>query len=418
MQAIASRLPTGGRVADIEALADATLTGDRDRIVQLDMAGPRTSGDVIRRPDGTTIDATGGEPRFTTRSLVHTEHAAAAAAVGRGGVALGDQNTLEQTIADRRLSVEQAEMVRRLTSSGRGVEVVVGRAGTGKTYTLAAAHAVWRHASIRVTGVALAARAALELQETSGIASTTIARLLGRLDRDQPSQLAPGSVLVVDEAGMVGTRTLARLLDHAQRRDVKVVLVGDHRQLPEIDAGGLFRTLIDRLDPIKLTNNRRQTHAWEQLALVQLRHGDPNQAVAAYRQHGRVITDDDPDLLRDRLVSGWWHTARHDLPDSIMIALRRADVDDLNRRAREHLRVAGRLTGPALAIGDIEFQAGDRIVCPSNRPDLGVVNGTRATITHIEVHDQVLQAVDDRGVRFRLPFDHMGNSPNKAGPTT
>ncbi|MEX2504947.1 MAG: MobF family relaxase, partial [Egicoccus sp.] len=409
VQAIASRLPTGGRVADIEAIADATLTGDRDRIVQLDTSGPRTSGDVLRRPDGTTVDATGGDPRFTTRSLVLTEHAATEAAVGRGrdGVALGDQTTVEHTIADRRLSVEQAEMVRRLTSSGRGVEVVVGRAGTGKTYTLAAAHAVWRHAGIRVTGVALAARAALELQESSGIASTTIARLLGQLDRGQPSKLAPGSVLVVDEAGMVGTRTLARLLDHAQRREVKVVLVGDHRQLPEIDAGGLFRTLIDRLDPIELTDNRRQTHAWEQQALVQLRHGDPTEAVAAYRQHGRVITDDDPDLLRDRLVSGWWHTARHDLPDSIMIALRRADVDDLNRRARQHLRIAGRLTGPALTIGEVEFQAGDRIVCLRNRPDLGVVNGTRATITHIDRNGQTLHAVDDRRVRLQLPFDYL-----------
>ena len=409
LQAIASRLPTGGRVADIETLADATLTGDRDRIVRLDTSGLRTSGDLIRRPDGTTVDATGGEPRFTTRRLVLTEHAAAEAAVGRtrDGVALGDRNTLQHTIADRRLSVEQAEMVRRLTSSGRGVEVVVGRAGTGKTYTLSAAHAVWGHAGIRVTGVALAARAALELQESSGIASTTIARLLGHLDRGQPSQLAPGSVLVVDEAGMVGTRTLARLLDHAQRRDVKVVLVGDHRQLPEIDAGGLFRTLIDRLDPIELTDNRRQTHPWEQQALVQLRHGDPSEAVAAYRQHGRVITDDDPDLMRDRLVSGWWHTARHDLPDSIMIALRRADVDDLNRRAREHLSLAGRLNGPALSLGDIEFQAGDRIVCLRNRPDLGVVNGTRPTITHLDLHDQVLEAVDDRGARLRLPLDYL-----------
>ncbi len=92
----------------------------------------------------------------------------------------------------------------------------------------------------------------------------TLARLLGQLDdHRQGSSLRPGSVLVVDEAAMVGTRQLARLLDHAQRRQVKVVLVGDPHQLPEIDAGGLFRALANRLPSVELTANRRQREQWE-----------------------------------------------------------------------------------------------------------------------------------------------------------
>jgi ATP-dependent exoDNAse (exonuclease V) alpha subunit len=218
----------------------------------------------------------------------------------------------------------------RLTSSGAGVEVVVGKAGTGKTYALDAARHAWNAARIPVTGVALAARAALELEQSAGIRSSTLTSLLGRLDQGLTGALPPGSVLVIDEAGMVGTRQLARLLHHASEREVKVVLVGDPHQLPEIDAGGLFRALATRLPAIELTDNRRQQHAWEQTALDQLRHGDAAVALDTYRAHGRIVTAEDPQALREQLIDDWWTTARTDAAGSIMIGLRRSDVDDLN----------------------------------------------------------------------------------------
>jgi hypothetical protein len=261
-----------------------------------------------------------------------------------------------------------------------------------------------------VTGVALAARAALELQTSAGIRSTTLTRLLGQVDDGRDgSPLQPGSVLVVDEAGMVGTRQLARLLDHAEQQSVKVVLVGDPKQLPEIDAGGLFRALATRLPAIELTDNRRQSHGWEQAALDELRHGDPDAALAAYRRHGRIRTADTAEAVRDRLVDDWWTTAKENLPGSLMIALRRDDVDDLNHRARAKMLAAGRLTGPAIVTtaGGLELQAGDRIVCLRNAPRHGVVNGTRATITRTNPTLRTVEAVDDRGVQLLLPADYL-----------
>src|SRR5580658_2564887 len=130
-------------------------------------------------------------------------------------------------------------MVSVLTGSGDGAQVVVGRAGAGKTFALDGARAVWEAAGHPVVGTALAARAAAELQAGAGIPSTTVDRLLADLERPGPtSGLAYRSVVVVDEAAMVGTRKLARLLTAAERAHAKVVLVGDPRQLPEIDAGG------------------------------------------------------------------------------------------------------------------------------------------------------------------------------------
>jgi hypothetical protein len=260
-----------------------------------------------------------------------------------------------------------------------------------------------------VIGVALAARAALELEASAGIRSTTLARLLAQLDDNcDGSPLRPGSVLVVDEAGMIGTRQLARLLDHAEQQSVKVVLVGDPRQLPEIDAGGLFRALTTRLPAIELTDNRRQAHTWEQAALDELRHGDPGTALAAYRQHGRIHTADTAEAVRHRLVDDWWTTASRDLPGSIMIALRRDDVEELNRRARSKMLEVGRLTGPTVVTtGGLDLRAGDRIVCLRNDRRLGVVNGTRATITRVDVARRALEAVDDRGEQLVLPADYL-----------
>ncbi|MDP8927828.1 MAG: AAA family ATPase [Actinomycetota bacterium] len=140
-------------------------------------------------------------------------------------------------------------MAETLTTSGDGVEVVVGKAGSGKAHALAVTHDAWQRAGVRVIGTALAARAARGLQEASGIPSTTLHRLLIACeDPTRPgSPLPAGGVVVVDETSMVGTRELARLLAHAHAQDTKVILVGDPAQLPEINAGGLFRARVTPL---------------------------------------------------------------------------------------------------------------------------------------------------------------------------
>jgi conjugative relaxase-like TrwC/TraI family protein len=381
-QAVAERLPTGLPVALVERLTDKVLDHHPDLLVELGPTrGQLTHVDVIRRADSRIVAADHDERRYTTKGLLLTEQRAINRALNRhdDGIATVDGRHFEVAVRRRTLTPEQQTMVRRLTASGAGVEVVVGKAGTGKTYALDAAREVWEAAGIPVAGVALAARAALELEASAGIRSTTLARLLARLDdHGHGSPLQPGSVLVADEAGMVGTRELARLLDHAETQSVKVVLVGDPKQLPEIDAGGLFRALTTRLPAIELADNRRQQHVWEQVALNELRHGDPDTALAVYQQHGRIHTADTAEQIRAKLVDDWWVTAKGNLAGSIMIGLRRSDVADLNHRARARMLATGRLTGAALHAGEDELRAGDRIVCLRNAPRLGVVNGNRA----------------------------------------
>ena len=228
------------------------------------------------------------------------------------------------------------------------MEVVRAPAGTGKTFALDAAREAWQASGVPVFGCALSAKAAGELRDQAAIDTTTIARLTYALEKG--AQLARGSVLVVDEAGMVGTRDLARLLDAAEQAQAKLVLVGDDRQLPEIQAGGLFSALADRLGAIELTEVRRQREAWDRDALAALRDGDLEHFARAYYDHGRIVAAPSADAARAALVDDWWSATERG-EQALMIAHRRADVADLNRRAREHMRAAGRLGVDALVTG-------------------------------------------------------------------
>ena len=184
--------------------------------------------------------------------------------------------------------------------------------------------------------------------------------------------------------------------------------MGDPKQLPEIDAGGLFTALTRRLPAIELDDNRRQTHQWEQATLDQLRHGNPEQAVHDYAERGRLVTADSVDDIRTRLVTDWWHAFDPDQPDAaVMVALRRADVDDLNVRARAHMAAAGRLAGPTLTLDDgTVFQAGDRVVCLRNDRAAGLVNGLRATVADVHA-DATLTVVDDHGTDHTIPTSYL-----------
>ena len=316
---------------------------------------------------------------WTTPEILELEQRTASAAVGgrASGTGIADAGAVEAATAARpSLSDEQREMVRRLTLSGNSVEVVVGRPGSGKTFALDAVRSAYEASGYRVVGTALAARAAKELQAGSGIGSRTAASLRTAFDSGM-LRLDSRSVLVIDEAGMVGTRMLAALVGEANGAGTKVIAVGDPKQLPEIQAGGLFRALASRLGQHELTGNRRQADPAERIALADLRAGRVDAAVGRLVDNGNVTVSDNADLLREALVADWL-AATAAGRDAVMLGLRRDDGDDLNQRARQALIREGRLGPEVLAVDDVRFAVGDRVLAHRNRYDLGILNGTPA----------------------------------------
>jgi conjugative relaxase-like TrwC/TraI family protein len=403
LQAICDRLPAGTDIGQVVTLAKAFVASDH--VVPIGVPERLWTSDVLRRLDGTVVPAHLDLLRWTTPEMLATENRLIEAALSRTDdwVGIAGSDRVDAALAARpTLSDEQTTMVERLTGSGAGVEVVVGVAGSGKTFALGAARDAWANSGYRVIGAALSARAAAELQDGSGIPSTTLARLLADLERPENDGLPEHCVLVVDEAAMVGTRHMARLLDHAQAAGAKVVLAGDHHQLAEIDAGGAFAALAHLLDAVELTENRRQHQAWEREALAELRHGNPDVALAAYRDHDRLHQANTSERLRKQLVSDWW-TARQAGGRHLMIAARHADVDDLNRRARRRLAAAGVL-GDDVSIGERCFAVGDDVLATRNDYRIMLFNGTRATVTGIDGDARRIHAIDPDGHPMTIPF--------------
>ena len=344
--------------------------------------------------------------RYSTPQMLRAEAELLADARERtdAGVGVVDERAVDASLAERpELTSEQQLLVRALTTGGDGVHVVRAPAGTGKTYALEAAHAAWKQSGLRAQGCALSARAARELQEQTAIPSQTIHQL--RADISQYADTPP-DVLIVDEAGMVGTRDLHALSSHAREHQIKLVLVGDDRQLPEIEAGGAYHALARQQGALQLSEVKRQREAWDREAVTQLRDGDRDAWARAYREHERIISEPTAGRLRERLVADWWQTAKGGT-DAVMIAHRRADVADLNQRARRRMREEGRLGPAELHTPERSFAQGDQVICRRNERQLDLVNGTRGEVTALDQLADQLTLTDPSGQEHHVDRGYL-----------
>jgi conjugative relaxase-like TrwC/TraI family protein len=328
-----------------------------------------------------------GVERYSTPELLALERQLVDGATKRAeqGCAVVRPEPVHQVL-DRHATVgeDQAAMVQDVCRSGDGVAVVVGRAGSGKTWALGVAREAFELAGYQVLGCAPTGIATVGLADEGFSDARTVDRLLLDLGRGRV-ELDGRTVLVVDEAAMVATRKLAPLLSHANRAGAKAVLVGDDRQFAPIQAGGGFRALRLRLGASELTVNRRQVEEWEQRAIDDIRAGRIEEAIAAYAEHDRIRAFEARDD-RDRvLVADWWQ-AHQAGEQPVIYAHRRAQVDQLNQVC-QRLRAEHGQLGPArLAVGDRSFAVGDVVVLGANARDrLGVVNGTTAVIQELDV---------------------------------
>jgi conjugative relaxase-like TrwC/TraI family protein len=349
-----------------------------------------------------------GVDRFSTPELLALEQQLVNGAVGRTeqGCAAVRPEVIRQVL-DRHATAgeDQAAMLHDLTLGGDGVAVVVGRAGSGKTWALGLTREAFELAGYQVHGAAPTGIATVGLADEGFAEARTVDRLLLDLQHRRV-ELDDKTVLVVDEAAMVATRKLAPLLSYAERAGAKVVLVGDDRQFAPIQAGGGFRALRLRLGASELTVNRRQVEAWEQRAIDDVRAGNLEQAIAAYAEHDRIRAFQARDDRDRTLVSDWWQA--HEAGEQpVIYAHRRAQVDQLNQVCQRLRANHGQLGSERLAVGDRVFAVGDVVVLGANARDrLGVVNGTTAVILELDVPGRAMtvRTLEDQPPRaVRLP---------------
>ncbi len=352
-----------------------------------------------------------GQDRFTTRSMIEAEqrlHRSAELMAKRERHEVNDRDH-EAALARAEarglvLSGGQAEALAHVTN-GRDLGVVVGYAGTGKSAMLGVAREAWEAAGYEVRGVALSGIAAENLESGSGIASRTIASMEHGWGQGR-DVLTSRDVLVIDEAGMVGTRQLESVLSHAAEAGAKVVLVGDPQQLQSIEAGAAFRSIFERHGGAEIGEVRRQREDWQRDATRQLATGRTGDAIHAYDAHGMVHAAATREQARDDLIEGW-DRERQASPDQSRIILTHTndEVRALNEAARERMREAGDLGDDVrltVERGARSFASGDRVMFLQNERGLGVKNGTLGTVEQVSERSMSVRTDDGRSISFDL----------------
>jgi Ti-type conjugative transfer relaxase TraA len=364
-------------------------TDDADQFSQA-MSAVKTSPELVALgKDGA------GRERFSTREMLATEQRLERSAeqiAGRG------QHRVSSASRDMALAAGEGRGLALAGSqrdaldhiTGReDLALVVGYAGTGKSAMLGVAREAWEAQGYQVRGAALSGIAAESLEGGSGISSRTIASLEHGWAQGR-DVLTARDVLVIDEAGMIGSRQMERVLSAADLAGAKVVLVGDAEQLQAIEAGAAFRALTERHGAAEITEIRRQREGWQREATRELATGRTGVALDRYEAAGMVRGHESREAARSALVDGW-DSVRQARPEAsqLMLAHTRADVAELNQLARHRMRDAGALGADQVVQterGERAFAAGDRVMFLRNERSMGVKNGSLGTVERIEPH--------------------------------
>ncbi len=354
--------------------------------------------------------------RYSTRELARLEQQMIATAIAL------NQSTTHRVNDKRRLNVvngknkqlsaEQVLAYLHVTRS-RDLAVVVGIAGGGKSNMLGTARQVWEGEGYRVRGAALAGIAAEGLQDSAGIESRTIASWEYAWAQGK-DELTAKDVLVVDEAGMIGSRQLSRLMARVHSAGAKLVLVGDVEQLQAIEAGAAFRAVAERVGVIAITEPRRQLVDWQRLATKELATARTAEALDRYEMAGLVQRHATRADARAGVIAAWQDTRqRHPEQSQLILAHERKDVRALNEAARAIRHAAGELGADHMLqteSGLLPFAEGDRIYFLRNergRGGVGVKNGTLGTLTGI-AGERLTVALDGKtgaGTGREIVFD-------------
>jgi Ti-type conjugative transfer relaxase TraA len=324
--------------------------------------------------------------KFSTREMIDTERSMVESAERLAQTRThGVSGSITNAVIDGAgtLSVEQKNAVRHVLKSG-SLAVVIGDAGTGKSFSMQVAREAWQAQGLNVRGAALAGKAADELQAGSGIESRTLASL-EFVWKNGKDKLTSRDVLVIDEAGMIGSRQLCRVLQAAENAGAKVVLLGDDKQLAAIEAGAAFRGMVQQIGAVEITEVRRQKEAWARVAGQALARGSVADGLAAYTERGHVQIHDTREGARNALAVAYVSDIGNG--SQIILTHSNKDVQALNEAVREARKKRGELHGTARFVtdhGGREFAPGDRIVFLKNDRDLGVKNGTLGTVEHSE----------------------------------
>lgn len=386
----------------------------------VDLTPPAAPGDVLRGSDGRPVEMPPSAVRYTTSRHLLREHDIVDWA--RSGSDARHKAVPVEAWTIASLDDSQAAAVTVLLAEPLPVVTVVGPAGSGKTRMLAAAVSAWQAAGVAVFGAGPSATAAQALERGAGVDADTLHKLVCENSTAQHHgrvrerwNLPSRSVIVIDEAGMVDTQLLHQYVEIARAKQWRTVLVGDHRQLDAVNAGGMFAELVSDPDvaTLELNTLHRFEHEWEADASLALREGDPT-IVDTYDRHGRIHGHGDQDAAIAAVVSEAF-AGIIDGRDVLVMAPTNRVVDELNAELTDRLISADWLdSDERIEIGGLVFYPGQPVVTRANDRTLTygsdggewVRNGDRWTVMG-GTHDELYLTKIGTGYRYALPAGYI-----------
>lgn len=413
-------------VRELTAVVPTTVTADSDQLTGflelladqaagtrcVDISRPVPKAVVLRR-DGRPITEPAVDRALTTQAILDEEEQLLGWTQHRLVGDAGRTRLLSIIRADG-LSPAQAEVVAAVTGN-RGLELIVGPAGAGKTTTLAAAVSQLQAQRRSVFGVAPTAAAAEVLATETRLTSDTLDKLLTEHQSiDRPPQkaydLPSGTTVIVDEAGTAATPKLAELARLADKHNWRIILVGDPRQFSAVGRGGMFAHLIDIHGAVELDQVHRFRHHWERQASLRLRTGDPG-VLTVYGQRGRIHGGSQEQMETEIIEA--WQQARSRGETVALMANSTTTVARLNHLAQQTRSAAGELdlAKPGLRIGDQQLLVGDEVVTRRNdrrlRTDRGLMVKNRDHWTITRIHPDRSVTLTGRTGSVQLPPEYV-----------
>ena len=354
-----------------------------------------------------------GLPRYSTPEMIRVEREAVACAkrlAARECFAL-DKDAVRQRCLAAKLSAEQTEAALAATQGG-AVALAEGAPGSGKSTMLRPIADAYKAAGYEVIGAAAAWRVANTLGIDLAIKSRATASWL-ETAKNGHAFLNRRSVLVVDEAGLIGSRDVLGLLRHVEEAGAKILLVGDRLQLQAIAAGSGLSLVARAVEAARVDAIVRQHDVWAREAIRALGNGKARDAIDAFATRGRITEADGAKAAIDVVVERW-KTARANGAEPLILARTNAQIGEISRAVRHHLRAQGEIVGPEVVLNattpsghptTIAVAVGDRVRFLARNDEIGVFNGVTATVLHVE-HDAV--ATDCAHGAVRLHVDISG----------
>lgn len=333
---------------------------------------------LLQRASGESIYSRHGATRYTSHAILNAETRLLDAAGLTAGPVVpvpAARAAIARYEADtgRILNPGQRQLVEQFVTSGRALSVGIGPPGTGKSTAMRAVRAAWETTGNRVLGLAPSAAAATVLGDELGVPADTLHSLVLAHANGAEVDVRAGDMLLVDEAGMAGTRLLDSVRAIAAEQGAVVRLVGDYRQLAAVEAGGALRLIHHDHGGTELVEVHRFRDPAEATAVLQLRVGDQN-AVDFYAGRNRLHGGTRAAVLDE--CYGAWRTDTTAGRTAIMISDSTEIARELSARAQTERRAAGLAESGGIRLhDDTTAGVGDRIVTRHNARRLAVLGG-------------------------------------------